>query len=155
LPAAWVTQVRAIVWSASDVPSGDQFEDMNDLYIKCRMGADVAGEQSTDTHLRLPAGQKGSFNWRMKFPLKLPVSEDCEGGARLTIEVWLTPPILLVSLQVSIFLFRRQNIFPGTHPLGVGPRLHHLFAGTGRLPDRPVRYLRHRHAKADPQTQKR
>jgi hypothetical protein len=82
-----LVQVRVIVWSASDVPSGDQFEDMNDLYIKCRLGADVAGEQSTDTHLRLPAGQKGSFNWRMRFPLKLPVSEDCEGGARLTIEV--------------------------------------------------------------------
>ena len=74
-----------IVWSATDVPSGDEFEDMNDLFIKCRLGS--GGEQSTDTHLRLPAGQKGSFNWRMKFPLHLPVLEDIEGGARLTVEV--------------------------------------------------------------------
>lgn len=69
------------------MPVGDEFEQMTDLYIRCRLGGDAAQEQSTDTHLRLPAGQKGSFNWRMKFPLKLPVPEDCEGGTRLTIEV--------------------------------------------------------------------
>ena len=80
-------QVRVVIWSASDVPSGDEFEDMNDLFVKCHLGGNSATEQSTDTHLRLPAGQKGSFNWRMKFPIKLPVSEDCEGGTRLTVEV--------------------------------------------------------------------
>jgi hypothetical protein len=75
-----------IVWSTIDVHLEDRSE-LTDLFIKCRLGGAAAQEQSTDTHVRLPAGQKGSFNWRMKFPLKLPVPEDCEGGAKLTIEV--------------------------------------------------------------------
>ena len=77
--------MRVIVWSATDVPCGDPFEDMNDLYIKCSLGGDRY--LSTDTHLRLPTGQKGSFNWRMKFPVALPVSEFAEGGTRLFIQV--------------------------------------------------------------------
>ena len=67
------------------MPCGDPFEGMNDLYIKCSLGGD--SYQSTDTHLRLQTGQKGSFNWRMKFPVSLPVSEYAEGAARLFVQV--------------------------------------------------------------------
>lgn len=81
-------QVRVIVWSATDVPCGDPFEEMNDLYIKCSLGGEAY--QATDTHLRLPSGQKGSFNWRMKFPVALPVSEFAEGGTRLFVQVCAT-----------------------------------------------------------------
>eukprot|EP01038_Epipyxis_sp_PR26KG_P008250 gene8250-11165_t len=82
-PEEW--EIRLVVWTASDIPPGDPFEDMNDLYFKCIMRD---AQQSTDCHLRLVTGQKGSFNWRMKFPIQLPLNSDEEGLARIVIQAW-------------------------------------------------------------------
>jgi hypothetical protein len=127
----WVcqTQVRVIVWSATDLPIGDPFEGMTDLYFKCKLGSNATMEQCTDTHLRLPAGHKGSFNWRMKFPLKLPVPEDCEGGTRLTLEV--------ASSLISHPRYSGCKLARVPYCTGVGHGLHHRVTGPELVPDRP------------------
>ncbi|KAE8903430.1 hypothetical protein PF005_g14426 [Phytophthora fragariae] len=68
LPPPVDMELRAVIWKARNVPSFDTMEDMNDLFFRCWMeGADY---QETDIHWRAKKG-KGSFNWRMKFPITL------------------------------------------------------------------------------------
>ncbi|KAK1942894.1 Dysferlin [Phytophthora citrophthora] len=68
LPPPVDMELRVVVWKARNVPSFDTLEDMNDLFFRCWMeGSDY---QETDIHWRAKKG-KGSFNWRMKFPLTL------------------------------------------------------------------------------------
>jgi hypothetical protein len=129
-PEEW--ELRIVVWSACDVPLGDPFEEMNDLYIMCSLGGDKY--KSTDTHLRLAAGKTGHFNFRMKFPVSLPVSEDSEGGTKLYIQVqashflhYLLLSFLITELIIYVsvrFLFLTQllNICVCCAGLGYG---HH------------------------------
>lgn len=68
LPSPVDMELRVVVWKARNVPSFDTMEDMNDLFFRCWMeGSDY---QETDIHWRAKKG-KGSFNWRMKFPITL------------------------------------------------------------------------------------
>jgi hypothetical protein len=68
LPPPVDMELRVILWKARNVPSFDEAEDMNDLFFRCWMeGSDY---QETDIHWRAKKG-KGSFNWRMKFPIVL------------------------------------------------------------------------------------
>ncbi|KAF1772463.1 C2 domain [Phytophthora cactorum] len=68
LPPPVDMELRVVVWKARNVPSFDTLEDMNDLFFRCWMeGTDY---QETDIHWRAKKG-KGSFNWRMKFPITL------------------------------------------------------------------------------------
>ncbi|KAG7389144.1 hypothetical protein PHYBOEH_007572 [Phytophthora boehmeriae] len=68
LPPPVDMELRVVVWKARNVPSFDTLEDMNDLFFRCWMeGSDY---QETDIHWRAKKG-KGSFNWRMKFPITL------------------------------------------------------------------------------------
>lgn len=52
----------------------------NDLYIKAWVQGEAA--QETDTHWRCKKG-KGSFNWRMKFDVELPMK-----FPYLTVQMW-------------------------------------------------------------------
>ncbi|RLN67548.1 hypothetical protein BBP00_00001562 [Phytophthora kernoviae] len=68
LPPPVDMELRVVLWKARNVPSFDTLEDMNDLFFRCWMeGSDY---QETDIHWRAKKG-KGSFNWRMKFPITL------------------------------------------------------------------------------------
>lgn len=44
-------------------------EDMSDLYVQCMFNDQT---QLTDVHYRSSTGE-GNFNWRMVFPVKLPM----------------------------------------------------------------------------------
>jgi hypothetical protein len=55
---------------------------MSDLYFKVAFG--MSGTQATDIHFRAQNG-KGSFNWRVKFPIELPLKG--EGAGRLSVQV--------------------------------------------------------------------
>jgi hypothetical protein len=61
--------VRLVIWKTADVIPDDIYTQQNDLYVR----AWVEGQQpqETDIHWRCKKG-KGSFNWRMKFPITLP-----------------------------------------------------------------------------------
>ncbi|KAJ8550633.1 hypothetical protein ON010_g10436 [Phytophthora cinnamomi] len=68
LPPPVDMELRVVVWKARNVPSFDTMEDMNDLFFRCWM--EGSNYQETDIHWRAKKG-KGSFNWRMKFPITL------------------------------------------------------------------------------------
>lgn len=61
-------ELRVIVWKCKEMAAEDVITDMNDLFVKCWL--DGEEEQSTDIHWAAKKGG-GSFNWRMKFPVKL------------------------------------------------------------------------------------
>jgi len=66
-------QLRAIVWKAEGMETGDTMSGMNDLKF-CGWMLDEKGKemkQWTDVHWRAKKG-KGSFNWRMVWDVKLP-----------------------------------------------------------------------------------
>jgi len=70
-------ELRAVIWKAQKMACKDPFTKMNDLYITGTLEA--GGEfktvrEETDVHLRAKGG-KGSFNWRMVFPIELPLQQ--------------------------------------------------------------------------------
>ncbi len=68
-------ELRVIVWGTKDCVFKDEATKCNDLFAK---GILSGKELETDTHWRCRA--KGSFNWRWKFPMKLPLDPDEEYG---------------------------------------------------------------------------
>ena len=90
LPAPEEFEVRVVIWKTKGVRPGDPGSGMTDMYLTAWLGKgmDAKAKLSTDTHFRCNDG-RGSFNWRMKFPLKLPLPRaDAEGALRLTLQVW-------------------------------------------------------------------
>ncbi|CAG9332379.1 unnamed protein product [Blepharisma stoltei] len=72
-------EVRLVVWQTKGVASYDT-EDTSDLYVRAWINDEHPKE--TDTHYRCQNG-KGSFNWRMKFPLLMP-RDNCYAN----IQIW-------------------------------------------------------------------
>lgn len=67
-----------IVWGTRDLKIKDELEGCNDLYMR---GMLDRKELETDTHWRCRT--KGSFNWRWKFPMSLPLDPDEDFGKDL------------------------------------------------------------------------
>jgi len=76
-------ELRVIVWGTREITIKDTITDQNDLYVTCHPGVKGVPRQTTDTHLRSKKGI-GNFNWRMKFPLELPMKV----WPRLRFQVW-------------------------------------------------------------------
>lgn len=68
-------EIRLIIWGTRDVVFKDVETKCNDLYARAILGPKSF---ETDTHWRCRT--KGSFNWRMKFPTKLPLDPEEEYG---------------------------------------------------------------------------
>eukprot|EP00743_Colponemidia_sp_Colp-15_P011268 GILK01012542.1.p1 GENE.GILK01012542.1~~GILK01012542.1.p1 ORF type:complete len:1447 (-),score=299.86 GILK01012542.1:238-4578(-) len=66
-PEPW--ELRVIVWQTKDVVPKDTITDQNDLFMRCWM--EGSEKQDTDIHWRCE--RRGSFNWRLKFDLMLPM----------------------------------------------------------------------------------
>eukprot|EP00475_Leptophrys_vorax_P037443 TRINITY_DN645_c0_g2_i2.p1 TRINITY_DN645_c0_g2~~TRINITY_DN645_c0_g2_i2.p1 ORF type:complete len:555 (+),score=161.30 TRINITY_DN645_c0_g2_i2:318-1982(+) len=82
-PAPLEYELRVIVWQTKDVVNKDEITEMNDLYSTCVIDGPGNARQRTDTHLRAKKG-KGSFNWRMKFPIKITL----KSAPVLKIQLW-------------------------------------------------------------------
>lgn len=67
--------MRLIIYETKGVVFKDEIAKCNDLFAKAILGKTSF---ETDTHWR--CRNKGSFNWRMKFPLKLPLDPDEDYG---------------------------------------------------------------------------
>lgn len=84
LPPREDYELRVIVWGTRDVVFSDTTAKCNDLFV-----IGILGDKKleTDTHWRCRA--KGSFNWRMKFPMKLPLDPDEDYGKDILIlQLW-------------------------------------------------------------------
>lgn len=82
LPPPEKFEFRLIIWRTEDVVSADTITDQNDLYVRCWI--EGMKPQETDIHWRCKKG-KGSFNWRIKYVVDLPMSADF---SRLSIQLW-------------------------------------------------------------------
>ena len=73
-------ELRVIIWEARNCPHMDEIVEMNDMYITGSMitsdenGRLNEAKKETDTHWRAKEGV-GSFNYRWKFPVGLPVGD--------------------------------------------------------------------------------
>jgi len=76
-------ELRVIVWGTREITIKDTFTNQNDLFVTCAISIPGVKKQETDTHFRSKKG-KGNFNWRMKFPLTLPMKT----WPRLRFQVW-------------------------------------------------------------------
>ena len=94
-------ELRVIVWGTRDCIFKDEATKCNDLFLKGILGNTSL---ETDTHWR--CRNKGSFNWRWKFPITLPLDPDEDYGK----------DILTVS----------HTIIKTGLGLNVGQRYHHL-----------------------------
>jgi hypothetical protein len=78
--------VRIVVWKTRGVPATDS-GGMSDLFVKAFFVGGERHAQATDTHFRLATGA-GSFNWRLKLPLKLPLPTVSESAGTLVVQCW-------------------------------------------------------------------
>ena len=83
-------ELRVIIWECKNVAYHDEQTNANDLYItgrlQCTTEDDEPNEQQTDLHFRSHDGF-GSFNWRMKFPIKLPKKKFLH-YPRFRLQIW-------------------------------------------------------------------
>eukprot|EP00475_Leptophrys_vorax_P037444 TRINITY_DN645_c0_g2_i3.p1 TRINITY_DN645_c0_g2~~TRINITY_DN645_c0_g2_i3.p1 ORF type:complete len:555 (+),score=164.61 TRINITY_DN645_c0_g2_i3:318-1982(+) len=75
-------ELRVIIWQCKEVTIKDELTQQNDLYITGLLDTPGQKRKKTDVHLRSKKG-KGSFNWRMKFPVQLPMKL-----AHFSIQIW-------------------------------------------------------------------
>jgi hypothetical protein len=87
-PKAIPFELRVVIWSAKDCIKSDVLSGMNDLYCKVQLqtGPSKFQEQVTDTHWRCKG--TGSFNWRMRFPIKLSPRGFLMTHPNLTLQLW-------------------------------------------------------------------
>jgi len=76
-------EMRVIIWRCRDVTIKDDWTGMNDLFITGTLDLPGIKRQQTDLHYRSKRGV-GNFNWRMKFPVDLPVKRP----PRFRLAIW-------------------------------------------------------------------
>lgn len=81
-PPPALFEMRLVIWRARKVTALDMLTQMNDMFVRAQLT--TVGQNSgkpdrqlreTDVHWRAK-GNKGSFNWRMKFDVELPLSDN-------------------------------------------------------------------------------
>lgn len=80
-------ELRVVVWETKDCVFKDEATGANDLYAQGAPKRQVSNFKMTDTHWRCRA--KGSFNWRWKFKVHLPVDQNKNYGEDVfVIQLW-------------------------------------------------------------------
>ena len=74
-------EIRIVCWRSLDVPALEN--GVSDMFVSFFM--EGGRKQSTDTHWRCKSG-KGSWNWRIKIPVELPMKTRELG--RLRVQMW-------------------------------------------------------------------
>ena len=79
-------ELRVIVWETKDCVFKNTIGNSNDLYAR---GNVMRGDMFLETDTHWLCRNKGSFNWRWKFPIKLPVDENKNYGEdRFIMQIW-------------------------------------------------------------------
>lgn len=80
-------ELRVIVWEAKECVFKDTVTDCNDLFARGCVKSKEEKWEETDTHWF--ARELGSFNWRWKWEIKLPVDINKNYGEdRVTVQLW-------------------------------------------------------------------
>ena len=82
-------EARVVIYGTEEIPAGDAFSNQSDLFVKAKLGGSLCWK-STDTHFLCKSG-KGSFNYRLKFPVQLKDGGKVvggEGGNILKLQCW-------------------------------------------------------------------
>eukprot|EP00002_Diphylleia_rotans_P039267 TRINITY_DN9076_c0_g1_i1.p1 TRINITY_DN9076_c0_g1~~TRINITY_DN9076_c0_g1_i1.p1 ORF type:complete len:694 (-),score=152.07 TRINITY_DN9076_c0_g1_i1:186-2267(-) len=91
-------EVRLIIWKARYMTIKDPVTKQNDLFVTA--GITGCDDQRTDVHLRAKEGN-GSFNYRILFPVKLPMKDP-----RLKLAAWdfdvFAPSDLIGEVEISL-----------------------------------------------------
>jgi hypothetical protein len=99
-------ELRVIVWKTRDTVFKDEAEKCNDLFV--RGGPAQQEFLETDTHWRCRA--EGSFNWRWKFKMMLPLKKEDYGGDRFVVQIWdrdiSAPNDLIGECDISLNIHR-------------------------------------------------
>lgn len=76
--------MRVVIYGTEDVAFSDETTQCNDLFLTGIYGSQ---KYETDTHWR--CRKKGSFNWRWKIPMILPLDPDEDYGKDvLQLQMW-------------------------------------------------------------------
>ncbi|CBN80088.1 conserved unknown protein [Ectocarpus siliculosus] len=84
-PSPLKVEVRVVVWRSEDVVACNDFSGLRDLYCRMWMETDSKKKRDTDTHWRCKNG-KGSWNYRLKFDVDLPLKSPEHG--RMVLQMW-------------------------------------------------------------------
>eukprot|EP00475_Leptophrys_vorax_P034621 TRINITY_DN5614_c0_g1_i4.p1 TRINITY_DN5614_c0_g1~~TRINITY_DN5614_c0_g1_i4.p1 ORF type:complete len:991 (+),score=303.70 TRINITY_DN5614_c0_g1_i4:225-2975(+) len=120
-PAPVEYELRVIIWKTEDVTIKDEITEQNDLYLTGTFDVPkLQQRQRTDTHLRSKAG-KGSFNWRMIFPVEVPLMDP-----RFKVQIWdmdfFSANDSICEASISLrSLFNKAIATKGGHTKLVGP----------------------------------
>lgn len=80
-------ELRVVVWETKDCIFKDEATACNDLYVQGAPKRQISNFKMTDTHWRCRA--KGSFNWRWKFKIHLPVDQNKNYGEDVfVVQLW-------------------------------------------------------------------
>ncbi|EQC29479.1 hypothetical protein SDRG_12727 [Saprolegnia diclina VS20] len=85
LPPPREFELRVVIWKTKEVPSFNDWTEMNDLFVRCELDGD--DHQDTDIHWRAKKG-KAAFNYRMKFPVKLGHKQHNSKFPRFKLQLW-------------------------------------------------------------------
>ena len=106
-------EIRIVCWRSLDVPALEN--GVSDMFVSFFM--EGGRKQSTDTHWRCKSG-KGSWNWRVKIPVELPMKTRELG--RLRVQMWERNIIRsnqIIGMHPPIRLLNDYVIYPLTPPL--------------------------------------
>ena len=79
-------ELRVIVWETKDCIFKDEIRKSNDLYAR---GNVMRGDQWQESDTHWLCRNKGSFNWRWKYAIQLPVDENKNYGEdRFILQIW-------------------------------------------------------------------
>ena len=110
-------EARLIIWRSEEVPAGD-IEGVSDLYV--RAWVDSNHPKETDTHLRCQRG-RGSWNWRLKFPVSVSESSNHTLNLQLWDKDFLSPNDMLGDACISFNEIAREAWESGKNTCLSGP----------------------------------
>ncbi|CAM9162703.1 unnamed protein product [Scytosiphon promiscuus] len=133
-PSPLKVEVRVVVWRSEDVVACNDFSGLRDLYCRMWMETDSKKKRDTDTHWRCKNG-KGSWNYRLKFDVDLPLKSPEHGRLALQ-QMWdrdvLSANDIIAETSIDLYRWFLKVLFvvpsegqEGKKGQAMSMRIHH------------------------------